>query len=73
MSTHTYQEVLNYAQHLTPDDQLRLLEELARIIRQQGPSQPRRSILEFEGIGQEAWKGIDAQKFINQERDSWNG
>lgn len=33
----------------------------------------RRSILELDGLGQEIWQGIDAQMYINEERDSWNG
>jgi hypothetical protein len=32
-----------------------------------------RSILELDGLGQEIWQGIDAQMYINEERDSWNG
>jgi hypothetical protein len=29
--------------------------------------------MELEGLGKEAWQTIDAQEYINQERDSWNG
>jgi hypothetical protein len=32
-----------------------------------------RSILELDGLGQEIWQGIDAQRYINEERNSWNG
>jgi hypothetical protein len=35
--------------------------------------QPKRSILELEGLGKEIWNGIDAGEYVNQERDSWNG
>lgn len=72
MTTYVYREVLNQAQKLTPDEQLRLLEDLARLIRQQGSPKRKHSILELEGLGQEIWKGIDAQEYINQERDSWD-
>ena len=34
---------------------------------------PKRSILELRGLGKEVWRGIDAQEYVNQERDSWNG
>ncbi|MGA7937162.1 MAG: hypothetical protein WCA35_26665 [Kovacikia sp.] len=34
---------------------------------------PKRSIMELEGLGKEIWQGIDAQEYVNQERDSWNG
>ena len=78
MST-TYHEVLNrvlnQVQHLQPDDQLRLLEELTTLVHQQATAleEPLHSFLELEGLGQEIWKGIDAQEYVNQERASWNG
>lgn len=36
-------------------------------------SKPKRSILELRGLGKEIWNGIDAQEYVNQERDLWNG
>jgi hypothetical protein len=72
MSTYNYNEMLSRIQTLPRSEQLRLLEGLAAMLRQEDLLRPRRSILEFGGIGQEAWKGIDAQEFINQERDSWD-
>lgn len=75
MSTNAYEEVLNHARQLPPEEQLRLLEELAALVRQliTVTEQPPHSFLELEGLGQEIWKGIDAQEYVNQERDSWNG
>jgi antitoxin (DNA-binding transcriptional repressor) of toxin-antitoxin stability system len=35
--------------------------------------EPKRSILELEGLGEEIWHGIDAQEYVNHERNSWNG
>jgi dihydroneopterin aldolase len=73
MSTSNYEEVLNYVRQLSPDEQLRLLEELAAHVRQQITitEQPLHSFLELEGLGQEIWQGIDAQKYIEEERNSW--
>ncbi len=73
MSNYTYYEILSRIQSLTPEDQLKLLEDLVAIIRQQARAEPRHSVLEFEGVGQEAWKGINVQEYIDQERESWNG
>ena len=73
MLTTAYYEILSRVQHLTPADQLRLLEELAALVRRQIATQPRRSILELQGLGKEIWKGIDAQEYIDRERASWNG
>ena len=73
MTTYAYYDILNRIQNLPTEDQLKLLADLAAIIRQQAPMGPRKRVLEYEGVGQEAWKGIDVKEFINQERDSWNG
>ncbi len=70
-----YQEVLLQAQSLTPEEQIRLIEDLSSLIHQQMTMipKPKRSILELRGLGKEIWNGVDAQEYVNQERDSWNG
>lgn len=70
MSTTAYYEVLSRVQRLTPADQLRLLEELAVLVRRQVTARPRRSILELQGLGKEIWWGIDAQEYVDRERAS---
>ena len=72
MSTYTYREVLNQAQHLTTEEQLRLLEELAALIRRQGVMRSKKhSIMELKGLGKEIWEGVDVEKYIDEERNSW--
>ena len=74
MSTYTYREVLNQAQHLTTEEQLRLLEELAALIRRQGVMRSKKhSIMELKGLGKEIWEGVDVEKYIDEERNSWDG
>jgi hypothetical protein len=68
-----YQEIRQQVGNLTPDEQLRLLEELASLVRHRVTPKPKRNIMELEGLGKEIWQGIDAQEYENQERDSWNG
>lgn len=68
-----YQEVRRQVENLTPDEQLRLLEELAAIVRHRVSTKPKRSIMELKGLGKEVWQGIEAQEYVSQERDSWNG
>ncbi|MDZ7261413.1 MAG: hypothetical protein ONB05_04835 [candidate division KSB1 bacterium] len=68
-----YEEVLVQVRELEPAEQLRLLEELAALVRLQMTMQRRRSILELQGLGKEIWQGIDAQEYVDQERASWNG
>ena len=69
----TYKEVLSQARSLTPDEQLRLIDDLISVARHQVMPKPKRSILELRGLGKEIWQGIDAQEYVNQERDSWDG
>jgi hypothetical protein len=72
--SYTYEGVLNYARHLSHAEQLRLLEDLAGMIRQQAEKEePMHSLLELEGLGAELWEGIDPQKYIEEERKSWRG
>ncbi|MCL0070026.1 hypothetical protein M1O53_02785 [Dehalococcoidia bacterium] len=52
------------SQLLTPADQLRLMEELAAQVRGQVTLQPRRSILDLQGMGKEIWLGMDAQEYV---------
>jgi hypothetical protein len=71
----TYHEVRRLAESLTPDEQMRLIEDLSRFIRQRVTLTPKPSVAfwNYEGLGKEIWNGIDAQEYVNQERDSWNG
>jgi hypothetical protein len=71
MSTSAYEEVLSRAQSLTPDEQLQLIEELAAIIRRQITARPKHSVTEFRRVGKEVWEGIDVEKYIEEERNSW--
>ena len=29
-------------------------------------------LFELEGLGTEVWSGVDVEKYIKRERDSWN-
>jgi hypothetical protein len=55
---------------LSQEEQLHLIRELEA--RAAGQEPARRSILDLAGLGQEIWQGIDAQQYVNSERDSWN-
>jgi hypothetical protein len=71
VSEDTYSEVWQQVQRLTLDEQLRLLADLAMFIRSHAAEKPLRSVLDLEGLGKGTWDGIDAQEYVNQERDSW--
>ena len=77
MSAYAYKDTLDsvadIVSHLTPDERVRLLEDLERIIRFQGKPTPRHKMTEFEGIAEDFWKDIDVQQFLEEERNSWDG
>ena len=72
MVTKPYTYILQQVQQLAPDEQRQLLADLAELV-QQTAAHPRRSILELDGLGKEIWKGIDPDKYIDEERQSWDG
>lgn len=69
----TYQDIRRQVENLSTSEQLRLLEELAVMVRHRVLVKPKHSIMELEGLGKEIWHGLDAQEYVNQERASWNG
>ena len=73
MATGACQDVLRRAERLTSADQLRLLEDLAGILRRQDVGQKRRSILELQGLGKEVWCDINPDEYVDREREAWNG
>lgn len=68
-----YNHVVNEIKTLNLSDQLRLLEQMATIIRQKTSTGRTRSILELKGKGKNIWKDLDAKTYLDKERSSWNG
>ncbi|MBW1820636.1 MAG: hypothetical protein JRI92_02560 [Deltaproteobacteria bacterium] len=68
-----YNHVISEIKALNLSDQLRLLEEMATLIRKKTSGPRPRSILELKGKGKDIWKGLNVQKYIDEERSSWNG
>jgi hypothetical protein len=76
MPESNYDQVMAEIKTLRLSDQLRLLEEMAALIRKETcqVSQVKpRSILELKGKGKEIWKGVNVKSYLNEERSSWNG
>ena len=69
----TYNQVISEIKTLNLSDQLRLLEEMATLIRKQTNKTEPRSILELKGKGKTIWKGLNVKTYIDEERSSWNG
>ena len=69
----SHEKLLNEVEKLNQSEQLQLLEKIAALIRRMTTAKTRRSILELQGVGKSIWKDIDAQQYIDKERESWNG
>lgn len=68
-----YKQVMSEIKSLNFSDQLRLLEEMATLIRKKANKTRSRSILELKGKGKDIWKGLNVKSYIDEERTSWNG
>ena len=71
MSTNEYQAVLNQALRLTADEQLKLIEDIITVVRHQVRARHQHSIMEFRGMAKQLWEGVDVEKYIDEERNSW--
>ncbi len=69
----TYNQVISEIKTLKLSDQLRLLEEMAALIRKKSSETKPRSILELKGKGKDIWKGRNVKAYIDEERSSWDG
>jgi len=69
----TYQKVLAQARDLAAADKLRLMEMLAAQLRDDIVRDKSHHVSEFRGVGRASWDGSDAQEYVNQERDAWDG
>jgi len=73
MAQVNYNHLISEIKTLDLSDQIRLLEEMAKLIRKNTTAPHSRSILELKGKGKEIWEGVNVGKYIDEERASWNG
>lgn len=72
MTSEAYRKVLQMARDLPVEEQLQLIEDLISRVRYRVQAKPTHSIMELEGLGKEIWEGVDVEKYINDERNSWD-
>jgi hypothetical protein len=68
----SYERAKRSVETLTPAEQLRLVSELAATLSAELDPQTR-SLMELEGLGREVWHGVDVDRYLRQERSSWDG
>lgn len=66
-------DLLVEVEGLEPEEQLHLLEYLAGLVRRRLREPGGRSLLELQGLGKEAWVGVNAQEYVDREREAWSG
>jgi hypothetical protein len=62
----TVEELIEAASQLAPEDRDRLVRALT-----EKTHSAKHHITELRGLGKEIWQGIDAQEYVDAERDSW--
>jgi hypothetical protein len=69
----TVTEVLEEARTLTPDERIELIKGLVDLMGETKPSgETKHSLRELRGLGKEIWSGIDAQAYIDEQREEWD-
>ena len=72
MTSETYRKALQMARGLPVEEQLQLIEDLISLARHRVQAKPAHNITELRGLGKEIWEGVDVEKYINEERNSWD-
>ena len=57
---------------LNVDEQLSLLEIISARLKKSIGQKKKNSIMQLEGLGANLWKGIDAQDYVQKEREAWD-
>lgn len=73
MIASTYDQILKQVRGLSRDEQFRLLTDIATFLREQDKKEPKHNIMEFRGFAKELWQGVDVKKYLEEERNSWDG
>jgi hypothetical protein len=61
-----------YVRALPAQERLRLLAIVADDLAAPPPAAPARSVMELHGLGRDAWKGVDADAYIERLRGEWD-
>ncbi len=66
------QEIVETARTLSVDEQKQLIKLLVDLLTEPKSPPRKRSLLELRGLGKEIWDGVDAQQYVDQQRDEWD-
>jgi hypothetical protein len=64
-------EIVALVEQLNPEEQLQLIEHIARGLQRTPQPAPCLSWKEASGLGKEIWEEIDVDRYIDTLRDEW--
>ncbi len=68
-----FEDYVKGIERLRPDEQLNLIEIISsRLKTNLRRKRVKHSVMDLEGLGAHIWKGIDAQRYVDKERKSWD-
>jgi hypothetical protein len=65
-------EILNEIRALPLEERKQLMKLMVDTLTESPLATKKHSLRELRGLGKEIWEGIDAQDYINQQRDEWD-
>lgn len=69
----TVEQLLVQASRLDRADQRRLLDALIQLLQEERSGRETVSITALRGLGRDVWNGVDAQEYVDRERQAWGG
>lgn len=69
MLNDAYVQIQELLPRLSQEEHRQLIQELNRML--ENENEKSHSILELEGLGADIWAGVDVQRYIDKERESW--
>ncbi len=72
--TRQIERIVNDIKILDDYAKLEILEKLVKLIKnsKSGKLKKERSLLDLQGLGKEVWEDVNADEYIDTERNSWN-
>lgn len=72
MTSNRYNEILEQAQaELSVEQQSQLVDELSRHVARKNGAAHR--ITDLKGLGKDLWRGVNADAYVAEQRDAWDG
>ena len=68
-----FDDYVREIERLKPEEQLRLIEIVsARLKKTLKQKETKHRVTELEGLGADIWSTVDAQRYVSEERKSWD-